>query len=158
MNLWLSWALVVGLLLSAALGTLASRRGSRSRILLVPWFVAAVATATVAYLTWDELEVSDAELDDAVTEVADRLDGASYVLPALELRRQVGVELGHPVDLVSTGDAEPDTAERQQTAYDVTPRADDDGPAMCLTVVTTGDAGGQRMDVSADPGRCGATS
>lgn len=151
----MGWALVVGLLVSAAVATLATRGGgARSRLLVLPWILVAVATLGLAVVSWDELDVSQGELDQAVQEVADRLDGATYVLPALELRRQVGEELGHPVDLAALVGTGPDTPERQEAAYDVTPRAEDDGPAMCLTVVVT-DAG--QMGVSADTGRCEAT-
>ena len=102
--------------------------------------------------------VSQDELADAAGRVADRLDGAAYVLPALELRRELSVELGHPVDLVLTADVEPDTADRQQTAYDVTLRATDSGPAMCFTVTVTRGGNGQTMNVSSADGLCGTTS
>ncbi|WP_122818330.1 hypothetical protein [Nocardioides pantholopis] len=157
MNLWWGWALVLCLLISAVLGTWAARRGPRSRVLVVPWLLTGVAAACSAFLTWDELTASEDELADAVEQVADRLDGESFVLPAVELRRQVGAELGHPVDLASRVDTGPHTAERQETAYDVTLRARDGGPAGCLTVVVTRADDGHRMAVRAAEGRCAAS-
>jgi len=120
----------------------------------VPWLFALAAVASAACVSWEESPVSQDELSLAVGQVAERLDGAGYVLPERELRRQLGAELGHPVDLVSTANPGPDTAERQQNLYDVTPRADPDGPAMCRTVVVTSDDAGPRTSTATDAARC----
>lgn len=156
MNLLLLWSLALGIVVCAVVATIASAGGEDKRLVrVVPWAVALAATTAVAIASWDQTHVSQDELDGAVQRVAEQLDGASYVVPPRELRRQVSEQLDSPVDMYTTPNDAPNTVDVQRTFYEVQERATEGGPTGCLTVTVTradaGDPGSMALDASSGP-------
>lgn len=132
-SLWVPWVLVVALALPAFAARAAAREGlshGAFRALLVP---AGVMTAVAAWISVDTLRVSQGELDAAVRDAVDRLDGSLGPVNASDVETLVSDRLGREVRAERS---DPEVPDEQSATWTIEVRTagGDAEPATCVEV------------------------